>query len=148
MKRRVVWRRTKFSAAAWLAIWLVCPILAGCEALAITAFGAGASAGISHSINGAATRTFSAPTYKVHAATLAALRRLGMRYETITDKGRLLSVNAEAGPSCKVEITYQELTRNATQIHVAVKTGGLLYDRATADEIIQLTDGELAHVAQ
>jgi hypothetical protein len=117
--------------------------LTGCQALAITAFGAGASAGISHSINGVATRTFAAATDQVHAATLAALRRLGMRYETLTDRGRLVMVKADAGSTRIVEIEFQELTRNATQIRVAVKTGGLLYDRATADEIIQITEREL-----
>jgi Protein of unknown function (DUF3568) len=133
-------RRTARSAAA--AALLTC--LAGCQALAVTVFGAGASAGISHTLNGLATRTFAAATDQVHAATLAALRRLGMRYETITERGRLVKVEANAGNSRQVEINYQALTANATEMRVAVKTGGLLYDRATADEIIKLTAKQLA----
>jgi hypothetical protein len=127
-----------------LAAALLLLSLSGCQAVAITAFGAGASAGISHTINGIAIRTFAAATDQVHAATLAALRRLGMRYETLTDRGKLVMVKASAGPSRNIEIEYKELTRNATQIQVAVKTGGLLYDRATADEIIQITERQLA----
>lgn len=118
--------------------------LGGCQVLAVTAFGAGASAGVSHTINGIATRTFAAATDQVHAATLAALRRLGMRYETLTDRGKLVMVKAEAGPTRHVEIEFQELTRNATQVRITVRTGGLLYDRATADEIIQITERQLA----
>ncbi len=117
--------------------------LAGCQALAVGAFGAGASAGISHTLNGLSTRTFAAATDQVHAALLVALRRLGMRYETVTDRGKLVMVKASAGNTRNVEIEFHELSGNATQIQVAVKTGGLFYDRATADEIIQLTEKQL-----
>jgi len=118
--------------------------LAGCQLLTVSAVGAGASAGISHSINGIATRTIAAASDQVHAATLLALRRLGMRYETVTENGRLLMVRAEAGEKRHVEIEFHELTPRATQIDVAVKSGGLFYDRATADEIIELTGKQLA----
>ena len=104
--------------------------LAGCQTpLVITALGAGASAGIARSINGVATRTFAAPPEQVAAA----LQRLGMRYETITEKSKVRLVRAEAGQARAIEIEFQELTYTATQIRVAVKTGGLLYDRAAAE---------------
>jgi hypothetical protein len=130
--------------ATALACLLLGLALTGCQVLAVTAFGAGASAGVSHTINGIATRTFAAATDQVHAATLAALRRLGMRYETLTDRGKLVMVKADAGPTRRIEIEFQELTRNATQVRITVRTGGLLYDRATADEIIQITERQLA----
>jgi hypothetical protein len=132
-------RLTPLAAGALLAA-----CLSGCQAVAVTAFGASASAGISHTINGLATRTFAASTDEVHAALLLALRRLGMRYESITEHGKLVMVKAAAGNTRNVEIEFKELTGNATQIQVAVKTGGMFYDRATADEIIQLTEKQLS----
>ena len=52
--------------------------LAGCEPLSITAFGVGASAGISHTMGGYTYRTFTAPLPKVKSATLTALNRMGI----------------------------------------------------------------------
>src|ERR1700690_1306160 len=54
--------------------------LAGCEAIAITALGGGASAGvsagISHTLGGTVSRTFTASLPRVRAAALAALQRM------------------------------------------------------------------------
>jgi hypothetical protein len=118
-------------------------IFSACAPIAITALGVGASAGVTHSINGVATRTLAASLVKVHAATLVALRKLGMTYETVTDRGVVRMVRAEAN-SRHVEIEYQDLTATATQIRVTVKNGGLFYDRATADEIISQTEHQLS----
>jgi hypothetical protein len=126
-------------------VGLLClPLLfSGCAPVAITALGVGASAGVTHSINGVAIRTLAASIVKVHAATLVALRKLGMTYETVTDHGTVRMVRAEAN-SRHVEIEYQDLTATATQIRVTVKSGGLFYDRATADEIISQTEHQLS----
>jgi hypothetical protein len=130
--------------ATGLIVVLLMPLLvASCAPIAITALGVGASAGVTHSINGVATRTLAASLVKVHAATLVALRKLGMTYETVTDHGVVRMVRAEAN-SRHVEIEYQDLTATATQIRVTVKNGGLFYDRATADEIISQTEHQLS----
>jgi hypothetical protein len=80
---------------------------------------------------------------EVHAATLEALRKLGLRHETFSDSGTIRMVRAEA-QSRQVEIEYQVLKPMSTQIRVTVRNGGLLYDRAAADEIIALTERQLA----
>jgi hypothetical protein len=94
-------------------------------------------------MTGIATRTLAAPVLQVHAATVEALHKFGMRYETVSDSGAIRMVRAEA-QSRQVEIEYQILKPTSTQIRVTVKSGGFFYDRALADEIILQAERELA----
>jgi hypothetical protein len=115
---------------------------------ALSLFGGNSSTpGVTHSLTGVATRTLAAPMLEVHAATLEALRKLGMRHETVSDSGTIRMVRAEA-QSRQVEIEYQVLKPTSTQIRVTVRNGGFLYDRAAADEIIAQTERQLASSAK
>jgi hypothetical protein len=127
------------------ALALVVAPLAGCEALAISALGAGASAGVSYSINGAAYRTFTAPEEKVRTAALAGLKRMGGTVESteLTDSGRLIKASMAER---KIEVAIEPLSDTATRVRAVAKHGWFTHDTATATEIIAQTEKALAPV--
>lgn len=57
-------------------------MVAGREPMAITAFGAEASTGVSHTLNGVTYRTFTAPAQRVKSASLAALDRMSIKVDS------------------------------------------------------------------
>ena len=118
--------------------------LAGCEPLALTALGVGASAGISHTLNGVTYRTFTAPPSRVRVATIAALKRMGINVDSAqtTDKGELIKASTS---DRQIEIELEGISVNATRMRTIAKNGSLLYDSATATEIILQTEKLLAN---
>jgi uncharacterized protein DUF3568 len=116
--------------------------LQGCAAVALTLLSAGASvggsAGIDYTMNGAATRTFTAGHDQLRGAVLATLRRMAItvKADNSTDEGR--KIVAEAIDR-SVEIELERLTTKATRMRVVVKQGLFFRDRATAGEIIAKT---------
>jgi len=123
---------------AWLVAAAVTP-LAGCESLALTSFGVGASAAVSHTLSGITYRTFTAPAARVKSAASTALGRMGIRPTgtTRTAEGEVLTANA-AGR--EIEIRFEPISPNATRMRVIARNGGLFYDSATATEIILQTE--------
>ena len=124
-----------------IALALLLP-LQGCAAVALTLLsagaGVGASAGIDYTMNGAATRTFTAGHDQLRGAVLATLRRMAItvKADDSTDEGR--KIVAEAVDR-SVEIELERLTTKATRMRVVVKQGFFFRDRATAGEIIAKT---------
>lgn len=114
-------------------------VLAGCAPLALTAFGVGASAGVSHTLNGVTYRTFTAPRSRVHVAAMAALKRMGIKVESAetTDSGELIKGSATGR---QIEIELENISFNTTRMRAVAKNGTLLYDSATATEIILQTE--------
>ncbi len=114
-------------------------VLAGCAPLALTAFGVGASAGVSHTLNGVTYRTFTAPPSRVHVAAMAALKRMGIKVKSskTTDSGEVINASATGR---QIEIELEEISVNTTRMRVIAKNGTLLYDSATATEIILQTE--------
>lgn len=114
-------------------------VLAGCEPLAVTALGVGASVGVSHTLNGVTYRTFTAPPSRVHVATMAALKRMGIKVESAetTDSGEVIKASATGR---QIEIELQKISVNTTRMRAIAKNGTLLYDSATATEIILQTE--------
>src|SRR6267142_6365170 len=116
--------------------------LQGCAAVALTLLsagaGVGASAGIDYTMNGAATRTFTAGHDQLRGAVLTTLRRMAItvKADASTDEGR--KIVAEAIDR-SVEIELERLTTKATRMRVVVKQGIFFRDRATAGEIIAKT---------
>jgi len=116
--------------------------LQGCAAVALTllsaGIGVGASAGIDYTVNGVASRTFTAGHDQLRRAVLATLRRMAITVKTddSTDEGR--KIMAEAIDR-SVEIELERLTTKATRMRVVVKQGIFFRDRATAGEIITKT---------
>lgn len=112
--------------------------MAGCESMALTAFGVGSSAGISHTLNGYAYRTFTAPEARIKVATLAALQRMNIRVASArkTRGGEIIQAKAE---NRQIEVELEALSPNTTRMR-AVARDGFLNDSATAYEIIAQTE--------
>ncbi len=125
--------------ASMVSIACLSVVLAGCAPLALTAFGVGASAGVSHTLNGVTYRTFTAPPSRVRVATLAALKRMGIKVESAetTDSGELIRGSATGR---QIEIELEKISVNTTRMRAIAKNGTLLYDSATATEIILQTE--------
>jgi hypothetical protein len=134
--------------AAMLAI-LLCG-LQGCAAVALTLLsagaGVGASAGIEHTVNGVAYRTFTMGQEQLRAATHTALRRMAIlvRTDETTDEGR--KIVGEASDRV-VEIELERVTEKTTRMKVIVKQGFLFRDKATAGEIVARTEQAVANGA-
>jgi hypothetical protein len=122
---------------------LACATLAGCETIAISALGAGASAGISYTINGEASRTFTASEARVKAAAFTALKRMASPIESTekTDEGHLIKA---VMPQRQIEVYIEPLSPNATRVRAVAKRGAFMHDRATATEVITQTERALS----
>jgi hypothetical protein len=114
-------------------------LLGGCQTLALSVAGAGASAAIGHRLNGAAYRTFTAPYPAVKKASLAALKKMGITLDSFGkfDEGEIIYARAEGRT---IEIELEPISKRATRIRVATQNGGLFYDSATANEIVLQTE--------
>ena len=117
--------------------------LTGCETLAITALGLGASAGVNHQSEGITYRTFTASAKKVRGASIAALNKMGIVFESSghTDTGELIKGNAG---EYAIEIELQPISATATRMRAVAKRSLFVYDAATAREIIAQTERLLA----
>jgi hypothetical protein len=120
------------------AVLAVAVFLAGCQSLAMSMAGAGATAALGASLAGITYRTFTAPLPVVKKAALAALENMGMTPESFDtfESGEIISARA-SGRS--VEIELEALTPRATRMRVSTRDGGLFYDGATASEIVVQT---------
>jgi Protein of unknown function (DUF3568) len=118
-------------------------LLAGCQAMAISALGggtsAGVSAGISRTLGGTVSRTFTAPLPRVRAAALAALRRMHI---DVLSTGKVEGgeeINAKA-TNRVIDIELEEISSHVTRMSVNAKAGAFLSDSATGAEILLQTD--------
>lgn len=116
--------------------------LSGCETLAVTALGLGASAGMTHKSDSVTYRTFTAPTAKVLAASLRALRRMGIALQATdpTDNGRVIKAST---PEYEIEVEIEAISPSATRVRAVAKRSMFSYDGATAREIIEQTERAL-----
>jgi hypothetical protein len=121
-------------------------LLGGCslaaEPLAAAVAGAGTSAALGHSLNGMAYRTFTMPLSEVRAATLGALRTMGLRLESIedTEDGQRIEASAERR---WIYVDLEPISSRTTRVKVAAKNGGIFYDSSTATEIVLQTEKAL-----
>ena len=136
-----------FVTAAVCISALSASLLCGCEPLAMSIVGAGASTVLRHNfVDGVTYRTFTAPPAMVMGASLVALDRMGIavkaheRYEG----GEKLSA---ASDNRAIEIEVEAISGNATRVRIAASAGGPFYDTATANEIIAQTQRVLESAA-
>lgn len=120
--------------------------LAGCEPLALSIVGAGAGAALRYTIDGVAYRTFTASAAEVKHASLAALERMGIAFQSFDrfEHGELIYARAE---NRLIEIEIEPISPRATRMRIAAKNGGWLYDTATANEIVAQTERGLQFAA-
>jgi uncharacterized protein DUF3568 len=113
-------------------------LLNGCQSIAVSMAGAGATAALGATLSGKSYRTFTAPLPSVRRASLEALDNMGMKPDSVGafDAGEII-VARTAGVT--VEIELEALTERATRMRVATRDGGLFYDAATANEIVSQT---------
>ena len=119
---------------------LLCLLLEGCAAVALTAVGVGMATGVSHTLGGIVYKTFAAPQPKVRKSTVAALARMQIRIVEARQDGSKEMIKARASDR-DIEVEIESLTPNTTRVAVtAVKDGGVIRDAATATEIILQTE--------
>ena len=116
----------------------VCISLAGCEAVALTALGIGASTGVGHTLSGISYRTFSEPMPRVKSASYKALQRMQIKVASTSkiDHGEEIKANAA---DRDISIELEALTPGTTRMRVTA-ANGLFRDSATATEIIIQTE--------
>lgn len=118
--------------------------LAGCAPLSLTAFGVGASAGVTHTMGGITYRTFTAPLPKVKSATMVALNRMGINgVKNSKEEGNEMIIAKASGR--EIEIQLERLSPNTTRMRTVARNG-FFYDSATATEIILQTEKALGNV--
>lgn len=117
---------------------LSCVLLAGCEAVALTALGVGASTGVSHTLTGISYRTFSEPIPKVRQASLKALHRMQIKVASTGKIDHGESILAKATDR-DINIELEALSPNTTRMRVSASQG-IFKDSATATEIILQTE--------
>jgi hypothetical protein len=117
-------------------------LLAGCETLSLTVLGIGGSAAMSHKMSSTPSRTFTMPLLKVKAASIGALKRMGIQAEEVkqVDNGEVIT--ARLGTR-EIEVELESLTAFTTRMRVVARDGGFFYDGATAAEIIVQTEKRL-----
>lgn len=122
-------------------------MLGGCQTLAVTAAGIGASTGLSHTANSISDRTFTASESQVRQATLMALERMGVKIEgsTRNPAGELMRAKVA---DRSIEIELESLNPQTTRISAVAQRGLFVYDGATAREIIAQTEAVMVELAQ
>jgi len=117
--------------------------LQGCAAIGLAVVGAGTGAGVAagvdHTLNGIAYKTFSAPLNNVRFATLKTFDHMGMPLtnDEKIEKGWKLSATAA---DRTIDIELETLTERATRMRVVANEGKIFFkDSATATEIILQT---------
>lgn len=119
--------------------------LAGCEAVAISALGGGTAAGISYTMSGAVSRTFTASLPKVRAATLAALQRMQIDVSSIGKAGDGKEISAKS-INRSIDIELEEISPNVTRMSVSAKYGFFHSDSATGAEILLQTGRQIGEL--
>ena len=117
--------------------------LSGCQPLALSVLGAAGGEALRYSYTGATYRTFTASATEVKHASLEALERMGISFESFDrfDYGELIYARAE---NRAIEIEIEPISARATRMRIAAKNGGFLFDSATASEIVAQTERSLA----
>lgn len=114
-------------------------LLFGCAPVALTAGSIAGSAGVNHTMNGIAYKTFTTPVKVMRIATLKTLNRMEMTVtqDSKTEEGWLIAAIAT---DRKIAIELEELTPATTRMRVVTNKGDFFFkDGATSTEIILQT---------
>lgn len=122
-------------------------LLGGCQALAISAAGIGASTGLTHTANSIGSRTFTANEQQVRQATLVALGKMGMKLESSEKNASIETLRASVSDR-SIEIDVEALNESTTRISASAQRGLFTYDGATAREIVAQTELAMVELAQ
>jgi len=119
----------------------------GCAAIGLAVFavaaGTAAGAGVSHTLDGIAYKSFTVTLEGLQTATLMTLKRMDIPVSQTQDTEAGRKILATAADR-DVEIELDKLTSRTTRLRVVAKRNWLIRDRATATEIILQTDQTLS----
>lgn len=139
----MLWKFANACRAGIMTVALATPLLTACEPVTLTAASLAAGTGISHTLGGIVSRTFTAPMKTVENANTRALKDMGIKVvarETNEDGERVVSAEANHR---EIEILLEPLSPRTTRIRARAMEG-ILHDAATATEIILQTERVLA----
>ena len=114
-------------------------LLFGCAPVALTAGSIAGSAGVNHTMNGIAYKTFTTPVKTMRVATLKTLNRMEMQVtqDSKSDEGLVIAATAI---DRRITIELEELTPATTRMRVVTNKGDFFFkDGATSTEIILQT---------
>jgi hypothetical protein len=113
--------------------------LSGCEALAVSLLGASAGTALRYGWDGVTHRTFTSSAAEVKHASLAALERMGIAFESfdVYEHGELIYARAQ---NRAIEIEIEPISERATRVRISAKNGSLFYDTATSADIVAQTE--------
>lgn len=113
--------------------------LPGCVAVALTAGGLAAGAGVNHTLSGIAYKTFNNPMDEMRGATLVTLADMDMDVTTDDETEDGWEIKATAIDR-EIDIELERLTSTTTRMRVVAHEGEIFFkDSATATEIIIVT---------
>ena len=117
----------------------LCLPLTACEPLAIALLGGSVSTVLRYNLEGVAARTFTAPAASVKSASLAALQRMGLALDG-TESLETSELIRARSPNRDIEIELEPITEQLTRMRITARSTSLLYDTATALELVQQTE--------
>jgi hypothetical protein len=117
-------------------------LLQGCAAAALTAGGIAGGAGVNHTLNGIAYKTFSKPAKDVRVAVLKTLSRMQIKVSSDMKMDEGWKIEATASKRT-IEIKLEELSPQTTQMRVVTDKENFFKDSATSTEIILQTSRRL-----
>jgi len=117
----------------------LCLLLAACEPVAIALLGGGVTTVLRYNLDGVAARTFTAPPASVKTASLAALQRMGLTLEG-TENLEASEIIRARSSNREIEIELEPITEQLTRMRITARSTSLLYDNATAVELVQQTE--------
>ena len=124
----------------WVGVVLAsCALLSGCEGALLTALGVGASTGVSHTLTGITYRTFTEPLPRVKTASMRALHRMQIKVASSAKIDGGEGIKAQSGDRA-IDIELESISPSTTRMRVTAKKNLLVYDNATATEIILQTE--------
>ena len=131
-------------AAVFRVAGLVCLIAlaSGCEPFAVTMAGVGTATGVNHALGGIVYKTFTEPLPRVNQGTLAALKRMAIKVDSVSTKDRTETIAASARER-RIEIELEAISPKATRMRAVARQSSGLWDTATATEIILQTEKSL-----
>jgi hypothetical protein len=117
----------------------LCLPLAACEPVAIALLGGGVTTVLRYNLEGVAARTFTAPAASVKSASLAALQRMGLALNG-TESLEMSELIRARSANRNIEIELEPITEQLTRMTITARSTSLLYDTATAVELVQQTE--------
>lgn len=128
-------------ALRWAAVLPLAFVSSACDPVSLTVFGVGTAAGVQHTLTGIAYKTFTAPLPRVRSAVKSAFDQMDIRVGATEKMPNGERIRARASDR-EIEIELEALTGRTTRMR-SIARNGLLFDSATATEIILQTEKAL-----